>query len=57
MEENIIKILDDLISRYPELDTAYDNIWNTYKILEEAYSSGRKLLVAGNGGVPRTLSI
>ena len=50
MEENIIKILDDLISRYPELDTAYDNIWNTYKILEEAYSSGRKLLVAGNGG-------
>ena len=50
MEENIIKILDDLISRYPELDTAYDNIWNTYKILEEAYSSGGKLLVAGNGG-------
>ena len=50
MEENIIKILDDLISRYPELDTAYDNIWNIYKILEEAYSSGRKLLVAGNGG-------
>nr|WP_315036133.1 SIS domain-containing protein [uncultured Lachnoanaerobaculum sp.] len=50
MEENIIKILDNLISRYPELDTAYDNIWNTYKILEEAYSSGRKLLVAGNGG-------
>ena len=50
MEENIIKILDNLISRYPELDTAYDNIWNTYKILEEAYSSGRKLLVAVNGG-------
>ena len=50
MDENIIKILDNLISRYPELDTAYDNIWNTYKILEEAYSSGRKLLVAGNGG-------
>lgn len=50
MEENIIKILDDLICRYPELDTAYDNIWNAYKILEEAYSSGGKLLVAGNGG-------
>ena len=50
MEENIIKILDDLISRYPELDNAYDNIWNAYKILEEAYSSGGKLLVAGNGG-------
>ena len=50
MEENIIKILDDLISRYPELDTAYDNIWNAYKILEESYSSGGKLLVAGNGG-------
>jgi len=50
MEENIIKILDDLIIRYPELDIAYDNILNSYKILEEAYSSGRKLLVAGNGG-------
>ena len=50
MEENIKKILDNLIIRYPGLDSSYNNIWNSYKILEKAYAKGRKLLVAGNGG-------
>ena len=50
MEENIKKILDNLIIRYPRLDSSYNNIWNSYKILEKAYAKGRKLLVAGNGG-------
>ena len=50
MEENIIKILDNLISRYPKLNTVKDNIWMSYKILEKTYSNGGKLLIAGNGG-------
>ena len=50
MEENIIKILDNLISRYPKLNTVKDNIWMSYKILEKSYSNVWKLLIAGNGG-------
>ena len=50
MEENIIKILDDLISRYPKLNIVKNNIWMSYKILEKSYLNGGKLLIAGNGG-------
>ena len=50
MEENIIKILDDLISRYHKLNIVKNNIWMTYKILEKSYLNGGKLLIAGNGG-------
>ena len=46
MEEH----LNNLIDRYPKLIICKDEIWQTYKILEEAYSLGRKLLVSGNGG-------
>jgi hypothetical protein len=50
MEENIIKILDDLISRYHKLNIVKNNIWMSYKILEKSYLNGGKLLIAGNGG-------
>lgn len=46
MEEH----LNLLIDRYPKLIVCKEDIWRTYQILEAAYSSGRKLLVSGNGG-------
>ena len=46
MEEH----LNNLIDRYPKLIVCREDIWRVYEILEEAYSSNRKLLVCGNGG-------
>ena len=42
--------LDRLIDRYPKLIVCKEDILRAYQILEVAYSSGRKLLVSGNGG-------
>ncbi len=39
-----------LIKRYPCLNVCKDDIIAAYDILAEAYSSDKKLLVAGNGG-------
>ena len=50
MEERLKKHLDLLIKRYPILEPSKNDIASAYDILEEAYSAGRKLLVAGNGG-------
>ena len=47
---NPLKHIDVLIDRYPELEDQRENIVAAYKILEESYSTGGKLLVAGNGG-------
>ena len=38
------------MERYPSLEYCKNEIISAYNILEEAYSDGRKLLVAGNGG-------
>ena len=50
MKESILKILDELLERYPSLVGQRENIIGVYKVLEESYSKGGKLLVAGNGG-------
>ena len=42
--------LNLLIKRYPVLKDCVDDIINTYKILEDCFKNGNKLLVAGNGG-------
>ena len=46
MEEHLNRLID----RYPKLIVCRGDIWRAYEILEEAYSSDRKLLVSGNGG-------
>lgn len=43
-------MLDELIKRYPALECVREDIEKAYKILEECYENGGKLLVAGNGG-------
>lgn len=50
MEKSIVKILDELIERYSSLDEQRGNILGAYKVLENSYANGGKLLVAGNGG-------
>jgi D-sedoheptulose 7-phosphate isomerase len=44
------KHINVITERYPELTGQRDNIIAAYKILEECYLNGGKLLVAGNGG-------
>ena len=50
MDDRILKHIDHLIDRYPKLIVCKEDIVKVYEILETAYSSGRKLLVSGNGG-------
>lgn len=50
MEKRLQRHLDVLTERYSQLCTVRDNIAAAYSIMEEAYASGNKLLVAGNGG-------
>lgn len=48
--DNYLKHVDILVERYPELEEQRQNIIDAFRILEESYSIGGKLLVAGNGG-------
>lgn len=43
-------ILEQLIERYPVLESNRLDIYHAYEILAECYENGNKLLVAGNGG-------
>lgn len=46
----IQKHIDLLIERYPSLSVCKDDIESAYKIFEECFKNGNKLLIAGNGG-------
>lgn len=50
MEDRLMKHIDLLVERYPSLESAKEDIIAAYKVLEESYKNGGKLLVAGNGG-------
>lgn len=50
MENRLMKHIDLLVERYPSLESAKEGIIAAYKVLEESYKNGGKLLVAGNGG-------
>lgn len=50
MEVKLVKHLDLLIERYPNLSVCKGDIEKAYNLLEEAYALERKLLVCGNGG-------
>lgn len=50
MNERELRILEDLIKRYPGLAVCRDDIARGYAILVNAYEGMGKLLVAGNGG-------
>lgn len=50
MKNRVKKQLQILVNRYPELSGTKKEIFEAYQILENCYTRGGKLLVAGNGG-------
>lgn len=50
MEEKVLRHVDVLMERYPELEESRNDIIEAYEIFKESYENGGKLLVAGNGG-------
>lgn len=50
MKDSTYKILENLISRYPDLECVKGDMEKTYLILEETYKNNGKVLVCGNGG-------
>ncbi len=44
------KDIDELVKRYPALESVKQNIEEGYQMLENCYAHGGKLLIAGNGG-------
>ena len=43
-------MIEELVKRYPVLESVKGQIEDAYKILETCYEDGGKLLIAGNGG-------
>ena len=50
MDKRLQRHIDLLIERYPALKVCEESIIQTYDVLERCFSSGHKLLIAGNGG-------
>lgn len=50
MKESVEAQLNLLFERYPALKVCRQSIEDVYKILEECYINGGKLLITGNGG-------
>ncbi|MDO4305299.1 MAG: SIS domain-containing protein [Eubacteriales bacterium] len=50
LEQKLQKHLESLLDRYPALRCIKQEIIDAYFILEECFSCGGKLLIAGNGG-------
>lgn len=46
----MIRYVENLIERYPQLECCSGAIYQTYKLIVDSYEAGGKLLVAGNGG-------
>lgn len=49
-EKKSAQLMDELFERYPQLISCKEDFIKTYECLKSSYSSGGKLLVAGNGG-------
>jgi len=45
-----LRHIEGLLARYPQLECCCADIACAYQLLEDAYSQGGKLLIAGNGG-------
>lgn len=42
--------VEELVKRYPVLESSKKDIIKTYEVIAESYENGGKLLIAGNGG-------
>lgn len=45
-----MRYLDELIERYPVLESIREDILGAYEMIKDSYEAGGKLLAAGNGG-------
>ena len=50
LDPRIKEHLDLLINRYPSLSNVQNEIIEAYKLIQQSYSAGHKLLLCGNGG-------
>ena len=50
LDEKLEIHVEFLLERYPNLRSIADDIVSAYLLMEECYSNGGKLLIAGNGG-------
>ncbi len=49
-EKNTLELKQELFERYPQLVLCKEEFEKAFLVLKDCYKSGRKLLVAGNGG-------
>lgn len=49
-ELNVKSYIDELVQRYPVLESCKEDIFKAYEALKNCYLNSGKLLVAGNGG-------
>lgn len=50
MDANLFSYLENLIRRYPVLESVSRELAAGYEMLEDCYARGGKVLIAGNGG-------
>lgn len=50
MKQETLQILNDLVRRYPVLNSCRDSILDAATVIVSAFQNGKKLLVCGNGG-------
>jgi len=50
LEKKLQRHIDILLSRHPVLENTEQDIIEAYSVMEECFSHGGKLLIAGNGG-------
>ena len=50
MKDSAKRYIEELVNKYPDLDSQKDNIENAIQVLIDSYKNGGKLLVCGNGG-------
>lgn len=50
MKKSVLDNIEQLITRYPQLEVCRKTIEQTFEILKSLYDNGGKLLVCGNGG-------
>lgn len=50
LDVKVVKHIDLLMKRYPQLKSIRNEIADAYLVMEECYENGGKLLIAGNGG-------
>ena len=49
-DPRVLKWYEELFRRYPELEVCREQVMTAYRMLEECYASGGKVMAVGNGG-------